>query len=170
MSRCRSMCSLVPFGSWKVQKNIKSYFTFSTYFKSYFNLLVSDLKCFFFTRPKTGSSLHVISLAVGHPHPLLADSWGADYGHWREGKAWITPRKFLSGQFEEHLTSNHWAYIFLYVLCVYIYIGCVYIYICSISIYIYIYVNIDINQYYLSIGLWVFKSILVVQIWETKNT
>jgi hypothetical protein len=123
---------------------------------------------FFFTRPKTGSSLHVISLAVGHPHPLLADSWGADYGHWREGKAWITPRKFLSGQFEEHLTSNHWAYIFLYVLCVYIYSVCIYI--CSISIYIYIYVNIYINQYYLSIGLWVFKSILVVQIWETKNT
>ena len=29
---------------------------------------------FFFTRPKAGSSLHVISLAVGHPHPLLADS------------------------------------------------------------------------------------------------
>jgi hypothetical protein len=95
---------------------------------------------FFFTRPKTGSSLHVISLAVGHPHPLLADSWGADYGHWREGKAWITPRKFLSGQFEEHLTSNHWAYIFLYVLCVYIYSVCIYI--CSISIYIYIYMLI----------------------------
>ena len=83
----------------------------------------------FFTRPKAGSSLHVISLAVGHPHPLLADSWGADYGHWREGKAWITPRKFLSGQFEEHLTSNHWAYIFfICVMYVYIYVVCVYIY------------------------------------------